>query len=307
MSATVLDAMPKPPPPAGPARGPGNLDLNLLVTFEALWIERSVTAAGRRLGLSQPATSAALARLRDMVGDRLFVRGKNLLEPTERCAELAEPLLRTLVDLRNVLASRPFDPRSTTREVRIGAVDAAIAVWIPRLIARVLREAPFARVHVVGIHPARAAEALDEGSIDLALSPVTGASSTVRSRGLYPIEFVAAVRVGHPVLADAARALGDFPRAHVVFEGRPSSVKAQVLLGSFLAVPPVLMESDAWATIPSTYAEVLVRQGVVSVVRNAPIGPPEKMTMRLLWPEAQDASPLSKWLRAMIVELTRPG
>lgn len=307
MDATIDLAMPKPPAPALPARSLGNVDLNLLVTFEALWLERSVTRAGKRLGLSQPATSAALSRLREMVGDRLFVRGKSGLEPTERCAELAQPLSKMLVELRNVLASRPFDPGTTTRQMRIGAVDAAIAVWIPKLLARVIAEAPHAQIHVVAIHPARATDALDEGSIDLALSPIPSPSSTVRCRALYPIEFVPTVRVGHPVLKKKGLRLEAFPRAHVVFEGARSTVNAQVLLGSYLAVAPILAQSDTWATLPSPYAEELARQGVVSIVPGAAKKPSEKLTMQLLWPDAHDASPASRWLRGLIVDLMRPS
>ncbi len=153
-SPTALDAR------AGPRPSLASFDLNLLVAFEALWVARSVTAAGRRLGLSQPATSAALARLRAMLCDRLFVRGKSGLEPTERCAELAAPISRTLIELRNTLAGSSFDPATTTRQIRIGAVDAAIAVWMPRLLARTMREAPRGRVQVVAIDPTRATQAL---------------------------------------------------------------------------------------------------------------------------------------------------
>jgi DNA-binding transcriptional LysR family regulator len=297
--------MAKPPAPAGPARGFANVDLNLLLTFEALWLERSVTAAGRRLGLSQPATSAALARLRDMVGDRLFVRGRSGLEPTDRCTELAPALIKTLVDLRNVLAARPFEPSTTTRELRIGAVDAAIAVWIPRLLARVIAEAPHARVHVIAIHPARATDALEEGSVDLALSPLPSPSTTVRGRALYPIEFVPTVRIGHPILTKRGLRLDAFPRAHVVFEGMKSTVEAQVVLGSFLAVPPLLAQSDVWATLPSPFAAALVAQGLAAIVPQKLEGREHKLTMQLLWSDAQDASAASRWLRSLIVDVAR--
>lgn len=294
------------------AQGPGPnlaaMDLNLLVAFEALWVERSVTAAGRRLGLSQPGTSGALSRLREMLGDRLFIRGKRGLEPTDRCTELAGPLTRALVDLRNVLAGSSFDPASTTRQLRIGAVDAAIAVYMPRVLRRTLKEAPSAQVQVVSINPARATELLDAGALDLALSPVASPSATVRSRPLYAVEFVVAVRPGHPLAkgkADRAALLG-YPRVHVAFEGMPA-VKASVLLGSFLAAPPVLRESDAWALLPKPYAEPLSRSGTL-----ASFPPPTgvmhpTMQMQLLWPDAQDASPASRWLRGIIVDVTRPA
>lgn len=284
------------------------MDLNLLVAFEALWVERSVTAAGRRIGLSQPATSGALARLREMLGDRLFVRGKRGLEPTDRCIELAAPLTRALVDLRNVLAGSSFDPATTTRQLRIGAVDAAIAVYLPRVLRRTLAEAPGAQVQVVSINPARATELLDSGALDLALSPVASPSATVRSRPLFAVEFVVALRPGHPLAkgkADRA-ALQNYPRVHVAFEGMPA-VKASVLLGSFLAVPPVLCESDAWTLLPRPYADALTRSGTLaSFPPPAGVAHPT-MQMQLLWPDAQDASPASRWLRGIIVDMTRPG
>lgn len=178
-----------PPPP---------LDLNLLVTFEALWLERSVTRAGRKLGLSQPATSGALARLREMVGDVLFIRKQNVLEPTARCIELAVPLTRALVELRNALAGTAFEPQRSSRLFRIGAVDAALAVFAPRIVGRALAQAPLATLELTAINPVRAVELLDAGALDLALSPVATSSATVRLRKLFKLDFVIGTRVDHP-------------------------------------------------------------------------------------------------------------
>ena len=289
---------------SGPGPSLASFDLNLLVAFEALWVERSVTAAGRRLGLSQPATSAALARLREMLGDRLFVRGKSGLEPTERCTELAAPISKTLVELRNTLAGSSFDPATTTRQIRIGAVDAAIAVWMPRLLARTMREAPNARVQVVAIDPTRATQALEDGSLDLALSPVPSPSSSVRGRALYKVEFIVAVRPSHPLARRRKNtSLAAFPRVHVQFEGMQPT-QAPVILGSYLAVPPVLAQTDAWGVLPRPYAEALAKDGVLAMLPLPDGFKPSAMMMQMLWPEAQDAAPASKWIRGILVELT---
>ncbi len=291
---------------APPAPNLAAMDLNLLVAFEALWVERSVTAAGRRLGLSQPATSGALARLRAMLGDRLFIRGKRGLEPTTRCAELAGPLCKALVDLRNVVAGSSFDPATTTRTITIGAVDAAIAVVMPAVLRETMAQAPNAQVRVVAISPARASEALDDGAIDLALSPRASPSATVRLRTLYPIEMVVAVRPGHPWgrRAPTREQLGEYPRVHVSFEGQ-DAVKAAVVLSSFLAVPPVLADSDGWALLPRPFAEQQQRARVVTWWP-APAGVNHpSLQMHLLWPDAQDASPASRWLRGLILAATR--
>jgi DNA-binding transcriptional LysR family regulator len=299
----------RPSPKRAQLTGPNlaSMDLNLLVAFEALWVERSVTAAGRRLGLSQPATSGALARLREMLGDRLFIRGKRGLEPTDRCLELAGPLTKALVDLRNVLAGSSFDPATTTRSFRIGGVDAALAVSIPSIVNRALKEAPLAQLHVVAINPTRAVEMLDDGELDLALSVVATPSATVRTRSLLRVEFVVAVRPGHPLANGKVEAatLQSFPRAHVSFEGFPAPPRCQVLLGSFLAVPPVLRQTDAWALLPRPYAEALrAERRVATFPVPAGVSHPT-MQLQLLWPDAQDASPASRWLRGIIVDVIR--
>jgi DNA-binding transcriptional LysR family regulator len=289
---------------SGPGPSLASFDLNLLVAFEALWMERSVTAAGRRLGLSQPATSAALARLREMLSDRLFVRGKDGLEPTERCTELASSVSKTLVELRNALAGSSFDPATTTRQIRIGSVDAAIAVWIPQLLARTMKEAPHMRVQVLAIDPTRATHALEDGSLDLALSPILRPSSSVRCRALYKVEFVAAVRPTHPLARRRKNAsFAAFPRTHVHFEGMPPS-EAPVILSSYLAVPPVLSHTDAWAVLPRPYAEMLAKSGAVAILPLPDGFKRSAMMMRMLWPAAQDAAPASNWIRSILVELT---
>jgi DNA-binding transcriptional LysR family regulator len=279
------------------------MDLNLLVVFDALWVERSVTAAGRRLGLSQPATSGSLSRLRDMLGDRLFVRGKRGLEPTDRCVELATPLRKTLIELRNVIAGSSFDPATTTRQLRIGAVDAAIAVLMPQVLARTMREAPHAQLQVIAIDPTRATEMLDAGVLDLAISPRATSSATVRSRPLYPLDFVVVVRPGHPLAKPKSdrSTLSTYPRVHVSFEGMPQ-VPAAVMLSSFLAVEPVLAHSDAWSVLPLPYAAPLVKEGRLAMF---PMSKPHAgMQMKLLWPETQDVAPASRWLRDLISELS---
>src|SRR5262249_3275321 len=174
----------RPSPKRAQGTGPNlaAMDLNLLVAFEALWVERSVTAAGRRLGLSRPATSGALAALREMPRDRLFILWHRRLAPTERCLERARALIDALVHarevaLRNGGAGLLFEPATRTRTFRIGAVDAAMAGLVARIANGALKEAPRAQLQIVTINPARAVEMLDGGALDLALSVVASPSA----------------------------------------------------------------------------------------------------------------------------------
>lgn len=124
------------------------LDLNLLKLFDALVRERSVTQAGLRLGLSQPAASRALARLRKMLGDRLVVRGRLGLDLTPRAQALAGPVARLLDDARGIMAPAVFDPASATGRITIAAHDHLALVVLAGLVARLERQAPALGLHI---------------------------------------------------------------------------------------------------------------------------------------------------------------
>ena len=133
----------------------------------------------------------------------------------------------------------------------------------------------------------------------------------MKQRVLFPIELLLAVRPGHR-LARAAltpRSLSQHPRLQVSFDGAPLSpgvlgIRPAVSVSSFLAVPPLLAESDLWAVLPAPFARKLAAQQAV-VVRSLPAQfPIPRLTMHMIWPEAQDGAPASKWLRNLIIEET---
>jgi DNA-binding transcriptional LysR family regulator len=285
------------------------IDLNLLLAFEALWAERSVTRAGRRLGLSQPAMSGTLARLRVMLNDPLYVRGRAGLQPTERCAALAAPLSKALLDIRNALANTAFEPATTDRQLTIGAVDAAIAVVMPKVAGKFAALAPRARLIVTAIDPARAVDLVEAGALDVALTARVRPSSTVKHRVLFPLELSLAMRVGHPLGkgALAPGALSKYPRLQVSFDGSPPTagfmgVQPTLSVSSFLAAPHVLAECDAWAVLPAPFAQKLAREGRHVARPLPPQFPKPKLALRMVWPEAQDGSLASRWLRGLVIE-----
>lgn len=286
------------------------VDLNLLLAFEALWAERSVTRAGRRLGLSQPAMSGALARLRTMLADPLFVRGRGELVPTERCSALAAPLSKALLEIRNALAGTTFDPATTERELTLGAVDAAIAVVIPRVAGRFAELAPRAQLIVSAIDPARAVDLVEAGSLDVALTPRVRPSSSVKHRALFPLELWLATRAGHPLTRRrrlSAQDLAAFPRLQVSFGGSPPAagalrIRPALSVSSFLAAPHVLAECDAWALLPAPFARKLSQGGELDVRPLPPALRRPTFSLRMVWPLAHDASPASRWLRSLVVD-----
>src|SRR5215207_8914145 len=121
----------------------GKVDLNTLVVFDALLQQGSVTRAGRALGLSQPAMSAALAKLRLQVGDPLFVRTGRGMKPTPRALELATPVHQVLETVRTqILHKRPFDPETARSVFTILTPDAGEIVFMPRVLAHAAQHAP---------------------------------------------------------------------------------------------------------------------------------------------------------------------
>jgi len=289
------------------------MDLNLLVAFEALYRERSVTKAGRALGLSQPATSAALGKLRALLGDPLFVKTPRGREPTERCEALARPVASALADLRDALGDEEFDPKTSDRVFRIGAVDAVIAVVMPLVASRLQSAAPNVELHLRSIDPGSAVALLDARDVDLAASPVPHVPQHLDSLDLFDVPLALAMRPDHPLRATPTVAdVAKYPHAMVVFSGPARTMidealeqagirrRVAIVVTSFLAMPDVLAETDAIAILPAPFVKALERRGRL---RAAPLPreiarPPLKM--KLVWPARLSGSRAWKWMREEI-------
>lgn len=298
------------------------MDLNLLVAFEALFRERNVTRAGRRLGLSQPATSAVLARLRAAFDDELFVRTPRGLEPTARAEALAEPVGRALSDLRAAIEPADVDPAAMEATFRLGAVDAVLSVLLGDVGARVMKEAPRARIDVRPIDPSAAAGLLASREIDLAIAPLRedAVPSTLAWEPLFPLDLVLATRLGHPLAGQRRVALTDltrFPHVVVSFAGPVRTAVDEalaassegrhvaVVLGSFLAIPHLLATSDAVAIVPGPFARALAAKGLLACSVLPKEIPQPALTMKMLWPKRLDASATHGWLRGIVADVGR--
>jgi DNA-binding transcriptional LysR family regulator len=285
------------------------------VTFEALFAERNVTRAGRRLGLSQPATSAALARLRLMLGDDLFVRTPRGLEPTARGLELAEPVASALTALRAALDPTAFDPKSTTRVFSLGAVDAVQAVLLPRVAKLLFAEAPRLSLRVFSIDPGSAVASLDSGEADFVLAHIAKVPAHVASRELFPVVPVLVMRKGHPLegRAPSLDALVEYPFVVVAYQGPPAgpldaalakagkSRHIAMVVGSFLAAAHVLGETDALCILPRPLAGKLARAGTHAFVELPAVMVPSDVRMRLSWAEKNGLSKAFQWFRDLVL------
>ena len=189
-----------------------HIDLRLLTVFEALMEERNVTRASRRLGMSQPAVSNTLARLRTALGDDLFLRGADGMRPTRRALELAVPVADALRRLQAAVEPSNFIASEAKRTYRLGMSPQAAAVILPPLIARLRTIAPGIELH---IHPktnVNSVAMLDSNDVDFVIGVGSFGASRIASVDLFEDSFVCLMRRDHP-LAHKKLTLSSFVKA----------------------------------------------------------------------------------------------
>ena len=185
-----------------------DIDLNLLRVFDAVLHEKGVTPAAARLGLTQPAVSNALARLRKLLGDALFVRTPRGMDATPFARELAEPVRQALALLESALAHGPgFDPATATRAFRFYMSDLGQIEFLPPLVERVQRDAPGVRLEAVALEVEDIADALAAGALDLAVGFLPGLGAPVRRQALFKDPYLCLMRADHPIATLTQEAL----------------------------------------------------------------------------------------------------
>src|SRR4051812_20237801 len=201
-----------------------HLDLNLLRVFFAIWDLRSLTAAAHRLGLTQPAISHALRRLRERFNDPLFVRVANRMLPTDAAVRLHEPLDQAFELLNRALQSGVvFDPGATERTFRVAMSDIAEAYILPRLMHRLSRISPSVRVDIVPLLPEAVVSSMRSGEIDIAIGAISVSDKDCISVDTFNDRYVCMVRAGHPI-AKSKLTRANFAKLRFFFARTTSSI-----------------------------------------------------------------------------------
>ncbi|MGZ3427399.1 MAG: LysR family transcriptional regulator, partial [Polyangia bacterium] len=249
-------------------------DLNLLLAFDALWTERNVTRAARRVGLTQSAMSHALGRLRAQFEDPLFQRTARGLSPTARAHALAPSVTQALTIVRRAVESPAgFAPSALERTFTVGTTDYGELSILPRLMARLLREAPGVRLVV---RPAIGSGERDllSGAHDLILGVARPEGDGIRGEVLFSDSMVTVLRAGHPAARRPLTLARFAAMPHVLVspqgEGeaavdvalRERGLQRRIALRipHFLSAPLVIAESDAVITLPERVARAVARQ-----------------------------------------------
>jgi len=292
------------------------LDLNLLVAFDALMTERSVTRAASRVGLGQSAMSHNLARLRTLFGDELLTRGADGMRPTPRAMALADPVRMTLAQIQSAVLEREvFEPATAQRVFRIGLADSIEVAVIPTLIERLQEFAPGVSLRLRSTNRLSILEELETGVLDLGIGVFNEGQTHHKRRQLYTDSFLclfSAEQLGltPPIsLQDYLRwphvltSLADDSRGAVdeVLAKQKLSRNIVMTTPGFLAVPFVVRRARVITTMPSRLARYFSETfGLVT----SPV-PVDLLsfTISLLWHASFDHDPGHQWLRQTVTGL----
>jgi len=291
------------------------IDLNLLVAFDALMNERNVTRAAAQVGVSQPAMSAALARLRTLLADPLFLRSADGLLPTPRARDLAAPIAHALRQIEGALVTKPvFVPADAALTMSVGMADYPGFVLLPALMAGLKAEAPGIVLNVRAVHGRDGAvDLLDAGAIDAAIGVVPGSlDGRIQTRPLLRDTFVTILARSHPA-AQAPMTLDAFlALEHVLVSpegdryGVVDAALAQLgkqrtlrlTLPHMFAVPAVVARSQLTATLLRRAALTGADSRQLRLFA-PPLALPE-IVFHLLWHRRSDTHPAQAWLRGFI-------
>jgi DNA-binding transcriptional LysR family regulator len=293
------------------------INLNLLLAFDALYQERSVTRAARRLGLTQPALSNSLAQLRRLFSDQLFLRQRAGLLPTTRATQLAEPIRQGLALLQSAVEPQRFDPRTSERSFRIAASDYVELVLLPRLLKKLAQRAPRVRLALSPWSLHEAPPELARGELDLMLGFCNNVPPHHRQEALFTDEYVCVVRRGHPLVRGKLTLARYLQLSHVLVSSKPDSPgsvdRALSALGKtrhigarvshFSTVPVLIAQTDMIAALDRRVAETFATPFHLQLMK-PPLDLP-RGTISQVWHEQHDNDPSHTFLRELIADVAR--
>ena len=316
------------------------MDLNLLKVFDAVYEDRNLVLAGRRLNLSQSAVSHALTRLRELVGDDLFLRTGKGLAPTARAGDMAPALRDALRRIEATLGVEPFVPAQSTRRFVIAANDHVTAVIVAPLSRELQKAAPGVDLVIRPSTRLDLAEQIDLGRIDLAIGIFSQVPARLNARTLLSQGEVILMRKGHPASRRklTLNAFTRYPLVTISVGGQEEGAvdgfilerglarqsemfdrhalqealadlgqvpRLRVTVPHSLALPALLRDSDMLSIVPASLAKALTEGGEL-LLRQPPYRAGTAIT-RAVWHRRNDHDPAHVWLRERVADAARGG
>jgi DNA-binding transcriptional LysR family regulator len=287
-------------------------DLNLLVVFDAVEQEKNLTRAGLRLGMSQPAVSHALARLRHQLKDELFVRTPTGMRPTPRAERMIGPVRAALQELQVTLEADEFDASQASNSFTIAVNNYAARAVVPTLARRVAQLAPSVVLEIRPIGRLHVLDELDAGGVQLALTALTDGGDRFKCVGLLDDEYVVILSRDHPAAAESELTVERFaalPHIALTSSGDDTNFIDDVLAERGLVrfipakVPlhslvPVLINAGALAVIPRRAAADLITVTPL-IMRPLPF-PSPRVGLSMIWHRRLDNHAAHRWLRGTL-------
>lgn len=293
------------------------LDLNLLLVFHHLVRLGRVSRVAQALGMSQPAVSSALGRLRQALGDELFLRTQHGMEPTPYALQLAAPVAAALDGLQQALQVRAsFDPGRSERNFRLAMTDVGEMYFLPVLIDAMAPQAPGVTFEVVSVTQASLKEDMASGRIDLALGLLPQLQAGFFQQALFRQPYVCLMRAGHALAQADQLHLEDFARAEHVRvlaagtgHGRVDTAlerhgvrrRVRLTVPHYVALGDVLGHSDLLATVPERFAQRVTGPFALTT-RALPVAV-EDSAIHQFWHGRLHRDPGHQWLREQIARL----
>lgn len=293
-----------------------DVDLNLLVVFHQLLMERRVSAAASNLGLSQPAVSNALKRLRVLLGDELFVRTSRGMQPTPYASLLAEPIAYALTTIHDGLNQRStFDPAQSRRKFTVSMSDLGEIDLLPRLLDRLSQEAPNVTLGTVRTTLDDLSEEMEAGHVDLAIGLIPQLKTGYFQRRLFLQRYVCMFREGHELDRKRVSLKQYFDAEHVIVGSQgighariddiiasKGTRRVALTVPHFVAVGHILSTTNMVATVPERYAQRCMKPFGLKYIAH-PVALPT-VGINLFWHAKYHKDPASQWLRRLVIETT---
>jgi DNA-binding transcriptional LysR family regulator len=297
------------------------LDLNLLLVFHHLLREKRVSAVATVLGMSQPAVSSALGRLRTSLGDALFLRTQGGMVPTPYALQLAEPVATALDGLQQALQVRAsFDPATSERRFTLAMTDVGEMYFLPVLMDALAQSAPSVTLKVVAVTSASLGEDMATGRTDLALGLLPQLQAGFFQQALFRQPYVCLMREGHPLAQSEELTLPDFAAAsHVrviaagtghgrvdeALERQGLQRRIRLTVPHYVALGDVLSHSDLIATVPERFAQRVIRPFALTT-RTLPLAV-DGSVIHQFWHARLHKDPGHQWLRMLVAQYFGDG
>jgi len=290
-------------------------ELNLLMIFDAIMVERSITRAAERLAMTQPAVSNAVSRMRALWKDELFVKNGRNIQPTAYAQNLWSKIKKPLGELTEAVDPTDFDPATVKRTFKIAVSDIVVdAAWLP--LRKMLKEqAPHINIHAIPYTDMSSDQMLEDAKVDLIIGVANIENNSTRREYLFSPHFVCVMRPGHPLNKENL-SMEEFCSADHLFislSGDITNTTDQVLaqhglsrriaftVNHFAAITPLVEGSDLLCIAPSAPVINALQSG-----RLAGTKPPIELTppqISLLWHKRQDRDIGLHWIRRQLKEI----